>query len=269
MSRARRPFTVLVSAMLAAVALVVGAQAPVAQDAMGAAVRDWERRTAQAQRSQRHQAEQRARMEQSRSHAQMPSTMYASTPDPSPPPHPFPLEVNLKSTPERSDAPARARSAALGHRIALFPAASRWAEGGYQGFARIINRSDAAGEVRIEAFDDAGMAHGPVSLSIGAGETVHFNSEDLEGNPKGKLSQGIGSGEGDWRLELSSALDLEVLSYIRTTDGFLTAMHDVVPASETGHRVAIFNPGSNPNQVRPVASRQPWDEGGAGEHRGD
>ena len=247
MSPARRPFTVLVSAMLAAVALVVGAQAPVAQDAMGAAVRDWERRTAQAARAR---AEQRARMEQSRSHAQMPDTMYASTPDPSPPPHPFPLEVNLKSTPERSDAPARARSAArVGHRIALFPAASRWAEGGYQGFARIINRSDAAGEVRIEAFDDAGMAHGPVSLSIGAGETAHFNSEDLEGNPKGKLSQSIGSGEGDWRLELSSALDLEVLSYIRTTDGFLTAMHDVVPASETGHRVAIFNPGSNPNQV--------------------
>ena len=247
MSRARRPFTVILSAMLVVVALAAAPQAPDAQGAMGAAARDWERRTAQAQRAR---AEQDARMEQSRSHAQMPDTMYASTPDPSPPPHPFPLEVNLKSTPERSDAPARARSAArVGHRIALFPAASRWAEGGYQGFARIINRSDAAGEVHIEAFDDAGMAHGPVTLSIGAGETVHFNSEDLEGNPKGKLSQGIGSGEGDWRLELSSALDLEVLSYIRTTDGFLTAMHDVVPASETGHRVAIFNPGSNPNQV--------------------
>ena len=250
MARARRPFTVFLSAMLVAVALAAAPQAPDAQGAMGSAARDWERRTAEAQRSQRHRAEQHARMEQSRSHAQMPSTMYASTPDAAPPPHPFPLEVNLKSTPERSDAPARARSAArVGHRIALFPAASRWAEGGYQGFARIINRSDAAGEVRIEAFDDAGMAHGPVTLSIGAGETAHFNSEDLEGNPKGKLSQGIGSGEGDWRLELSSALDLEVLSYIRTTDGFLTAMHDVVPASETGHRVAIFNPGSNPNQV--------------------
>ena len=250
MARARRPFTVFLSAMLVAVALAAAPQAPDAQGAMGSAARDWERRTAEAQRSQRHRAEQHARMEQSRAHAQMPSTMYASTPDAAPPPHPFPLEVNLKSTPERSDAPARARSAArVGHRIALFPAASRWAEGGYQGFARIINRSDAAGEVRIEAFDDAGMAHGPVTLSIGAGETAHFNSDDLEGNAKGKLSQGIGSGEGDWRLELSSALDLEVLSYIRTTDGFLTAMHDVVPASETGHRVAIFNPGSNPNQV--------------------
>ena len=47
MSRARRRFTVLVSVVLVAVALVVGAQAPVAQDPMGAAVREWERRTAQ------------------------------------------------------------------------------------------------------------------------------------------------------------------------------------------------------------------------------
>ena len=242
----------LARAMLVMLALGAAPGAAFSQDPMGAAVREWERRTAQAERSQRVRAEQRARMEQSRGHAQMPDTMYASTPDPSPPPHPFPLDVSLKSGPERSDAPVRARSAGrVGHRIALFPSASHWArEGGYQGFARVINRSDAAGAVRIEAFDDAGMGHGAVSLRIGAGETVHFNSEDLEeGNAKKGLSQGTGAGEGDWRLELSSALDVEVLSYIRTKDGFLTAMHDVVPSSETGHRVAIFNPGSNPNQV--------------------
>ena len=236
----------LTGAMLVA---VVFGTAPDVSVAQPAAALDWERRTAQAARVR---AEQRARMEQSRGHAQMPDTMYASTPDPSPPPHPFPLDVSLKSGPERSDAPVRARSAGrVGHRIALFPSASHWArEGGYQGFARVINRSDAAGAVRIEAFDDAGMGHGAVSLRIGAGETVHFNSEDLEeGNAKKGLSQGTGAGEGDWRLELSSALDVEVLSYIRTKDGFLTAMHDVVPSSETGHRVAIFNPGSNPNQV--------------------
>ena len=239
----------LARAMLVMLALGAAPGAAFSQDPMGSAVREWERRTAQAARAR---AEQRARMEQSLGHAQMPDTMYASTPDPSPPPHPFPLDVSLKSGPERSDAPVRARSAGrVGHRIALFPSASHWArEDGYQGFARVINRSDAAGAVRIEAFDDAGMAHGPVSLSIGAGETVHFNSDHLEGVKAHKgLSGGIESGEGDWRVELSSALDLEVLSYIRTKDGFLTAMHDVVPASETGHRVAIFNPGSNPNQV--------------------
>ena len=40
-----------------------------------------------------------------------------------------------------------------------------------------------------------------------------------------------------------------MLSYIRTTDGFLTPMHDVAPVSGTRHRVAIFNPGSNTAQV--------------------
>ena len=251
MSRARRPFTVLVSAMLAAVALVMGAQAPVAQDAMGAALRDWERRTAQAERAQ---VEQRRRLEQSQAHAQMPDTMYASTPDPSPPPHPFPLDIGLKTTPKGAAPAAKVSSKSASgrsHRIALFPAAARWAQGGYQGFARIINRSDQAGEVRIEAFDDAGVVHGPVTLGLGAGETVHFNSDDLEGGNAGKgLSGGTGApGRGDWRLELSSGLDIEVLSYIRTTDGFLTAMHDVVAGGETGHWVAIFNPGGNVNQV--------------------
>ena len=99
-------------------------------------------------------SERRARMAQSRAHAQMPSTMYASTPDPSPPPHPFTLDVTLKSAPERSGAKVSARSAArVGHRIALFPAASHWArENGYQGFARVINRSDAAGDVHHREF---------------------------------------------------------------------------------------------------------------------
>ena len=40
-----------------------------------------------------------------------------------------------------------------------------------------------------------------------------------------------------------------MLSYIRTADGFVTAIHDVVAASEGCHRVATFNPGSNRNQA--------------------
>ena len=238
----------LASAMLVVLPLVATPQALHAQEALDVSVRDWERRSVEA----RVRSEQRWRLEQSRAHAQMPDTMYASTPDPSTPPHPFPIEVELKSAPERVGAQASARSATrLGHRIAFFPAALRWAgERGYQGFARVINRSEAAGEVRIEAVDDAGVEHGPVTLAVGAGETVHFNSEDLEeGSARKGLSGGTGAGEGDWRLELSSALDVEVLSYIRTKDGFLTAMHDVVGASETGHWVPTFNPGGNVNQV--------------------
>ena len=145
---------------------------------------------------------------------------------------------------------AAASTARAVHRIGLFPAAARWTESGYQGFARVINRSDEAGTVRIEAYDDAGMAAGPVTLAIGAGEAAHFNSEDLEeGNAAKGLSGGIGTGTGHWRLALSSDLDLEVLGYIRTDDGFVTAMHDLVAHTESGHHVVFFNPASNRNQV--------------------
>lgn len=125
---------------------------------------------------------------------------------------------------------------------------------------RVVNRSARAGEVVIDAVDDEGVPSVPVTLRIGAEETVHFNSGDLEeGNAEKNLSGGIGSGMGDWRLRLRSPLDLEVLAYNRTSDGMLASLHDVVPRAvvvrpggggeSMGHRVAIFNPASNVNQV--------------------
>ena len=89
---------------------------------------------------------------------------------------------------------------------------------------------------------------------LGARQTRHFNSGDLErGNAAKGLSGGLGEGEGYWRLSLESDLDLEVGAYIRTADGFLSSVHDVVPTVEVGgetvHRVSVFNPGSNRNQV--------------------
>ena len=85
-----------------------------------------------------------------------------------------------------------------------------------QGFVRVIDHSTEAGEVHIDAIDDEGESCGPVVLVIGAGEAVHFNSCDLEnGNAAKGLSDGVGPGKGDWRLQLSSELDIEVLSYVR------------------------------------------------------
>ena len=134
------------------------------------------------------------------------------------------------------------------HMLPFIPSASDAL--GRQGFVRVINHSAEAGEVRIEAIDAEGEPYGPVILDIGAGEAAHFNSGDLEnGNAEKGLSDGVGAGEGDWRLALSSELDIEVLSYVRTGDGFLTAMHDTVPNAGGRHRVAFFNPGSNESQV--------------------
>ena len=156
--------------------------------------------------------------------------------------------TNLSGVPDNTESGDAGATAV--HGIPLFPAKWRWERDNFQGFARIINRTDQEGEVRIEAWDDEGTPAGPVALAIGADETVHLNSEDLEdGNPEKGLPEGIESGSGDWRLRLSSSLELDVLAYIRTRDGFLTSMHDAVPGTETGQRVIIFNPGSNAEQV--------------------
>ena len=130
------------------------------------------------------------------------------------------------------------------HTVPLFPSASDPL--GRQGFVRIVNRSDAAGDVRIVAYDDTGLAYDALTLSLDAGRTAHFNSDDLElGSPAKGLTGSTGAGRGDWRLELSSELDLEVLTYVRTPSGFLTSMHDVVRSAGRRHEVATFNPGSN------------------------
>ena len=145
-----------------------------------------------------------------------------------------------------------------GHAVPFMPSASAV---GRQGFVRVVNHSKEAGEVAIEAFDDSGNAYDPVTLAIGADETVHFNSDDLEmGNSAKGLSGGVGASEGDWRLKLTSLLDIEVLAYIRTEDGFLTAMHDLMPASGPGRRSAFFNPGSNESQVSLLRLANPRDE---------
>ena len=130
--------------------------------------------------------------------------------------------------------------------VALVPRASDPVR---EGFVRVINHSAVAGEVTVEAFDDTGRDAEPVTLAVPASATVHFNSKDLEAGDAAKgLPDGVGVGHGDWRLVLDSALDFEVLSYIRTADGFLAAMHDTVPARDGVGHVATFNPGTNLDQ---------------------
>ena len=147
--------------------------------------------------------------------------------------------------------PCSQAALAARHEVPLFMSAANPVQ---QGFVRVINRSAESGTVRIHAVDDSGRRAGPVTLSMSAEATSHFNSDDLEmGNPSKGLSGSTGSGQGNWRLELETDLDIEALAYIRTTDGFLTSMHDLVPSerSESGtlYLVPIFNPGSNRNQV--------------------
>ena len=122
---------------------------------------------------------------------------------------------------------------------------------GRQGFVRIVNEGGESGIVRVFAVDDGGNAHDPIELTLGAKQTVHFNADDLENGNANKGIEGVGTPvEGDWRLDVATTLPVRVLSFVRHADGFLTAMHDVLPRTDDGRLAAhIFNPGRNLNQA--------------------
>lgn len=166
---------------------------------------------------------------------------------------------------------AAATVAALGaggqeaHVVPFFPAAPATETAGAaprpQGFLRLINHSAVNGQVRIVGFDDRGRRSAPVTLALAAGAVAHINSRDFQnGNPGKGLAAGAGlPGDGDWWLELASALDVEVHAYIRGEDGFLTSMHDVAPESGGLRRIAFFNPGSNTRQQSRLRLVNPGD----------
>ena len=165
--------------------------------------------------------------------------------------------TNLSTTPDTGE-PVGDGTA---HHVYLFPSASDAAM--RQGFVRVVNRG-GDGSVEIRAYDETDNEFETVVLEMDADETVHFNSDDLEtGNAAKGLSGSTGAGDGDWRLVLTSTLPLEVLAYMRTEDGFLTSMHDTVPGTDGIHRVPIFNPGSNRNQVSRLRLVNTGDEAAA------
>ena len=106
---------------------------------------------------------------------------------------------------------------------------------------RIINRSDRAGRVTIHAIDDTGERFGPTSLWLMARQTRHIDSPQLESGRTLSGGTGVGDGEGNWRLELSSTLDISALAYVRGAQGFITTMHDVVRDVAMPQHVLTFN----------------------------
>ena len=133
----------------------------------------------------------------------------------------------------------------FGWAVPLLPSAADEAE--RSGVVRVLNRSDMDGMVLVEAVDEAGRMSGPATLSLAAGAATSFDSADLEnGNAKKGLAEGVGSPtRGSWRLLLWSMLDIEVLAYVRTPDGFLTAAHAELPRTGDSLSAFFFNPASN------------------------
>ena len=121
---------------------------------------------------------------------------------------------------------------------------------GQESLVCIVNRSATSGTVQVAAIDDTGERFGPVTLMLGARQSVNITSGDLEsGNAAKGLPSGVGNGSGSWRLELVTDLTIKPLAYIRTPDGFLTSMHDVAPVTGGSYWVPFFNPASNTSKV--------------------
>ena len=118
------------------------------------------------------------------------------------------------------------------HRVSLFPSASDGS--GRHGVVRVVNRSPESAEVEIDAFDATDRAYERLRLSLGGDASARFDSMDLEqGNAENGLEGSTGSGEGDWWLELTSESDIEVLSYVDTATGPLSALRGAAGV-ETG-----------------------------------
>ena len=121
-----------------------------------------------------------------------------------------------------------------------------------QSFLRFTNQSDVGGFVTLSGVDDNGNpAPGTdVTFTLFAKESKQLNSRDIEnGNSSKGLSGALGDGSGKWHLTATSDVDLEVMSLIRTPDGFLTNLSGVVPTDTQNHRIYYANPASETGQV--------------------
>ena len=159
---------------------------------------------------------------------------------------PFPagfLSITVTLLALMSISVARASQPEAPHAIPLLVSA---VDGAREGLLRVVNHSEESGVVHIHGTDDEGEEYGPVTLDVEARASVMLRVRDLEaGNASKGLSDGLGDGEGDWRLRLRSALDIEAGAYVRNAGSLIAETHAVVRAGAQAHHVPFFNPGSN------------------------
>ena len=158
------------------------------------------------------------------------------------------------------------------HTVPYVPSAS---SEGHAGLVRIESGSAVSGEIRVAAVDDAGQRAEAGVLALGAGAAVEIEMSAMESGDAALGLTGTGPGEGDWRLELTTELDLEARAYARS-EGFLTALHDAVlltgevelpffnSGGETGRRsvLRLANAGGEPATVSVRGVDDAGDSGG-------
>ena len=120
-----------------------------------------------------------------------------------------------------------------------------------QSFLRVVNTSSDTGTVTVTGIDDLGQAaQDSLTFALGPNASKNFNSSDYElGNPAKGISGALGDGSGKWHLSVTSDLSVEVMSLIRTPDGFLTNLSATVEKDAGDiHRIYFANPASTTEQ---------------------
>ena len=130
-----------------------------------------------------------------------------------------------------------------------------------QSFVRLVSLTQHfSEEVRITAIDDGGNVYDPVTVQLEGNQVFHFNSDDLAyGNTLKGIVGGIGAPrQGNWRLHIELPdVFIWVQSFIRTRDGFLTSVSDMLVKYRNVHEdgklyeslhAFTFNPASNTRQ---------------------
>ena len=99
---------------------------------------------------------------------------------------------------------------------------------------RLVNPGAGAAEVAVTGRDDAGESPGSeVRLTLAAGESRSLTAAALEEGGDG-LEGSLGDGAGKWRLTVSAARPLRVMSLLRNPTGNLTNVSGTGPAPEGG-----------------------------------
>ena len=123
--------------------------------------------------------------------------------------------------------------------------------GSQQTFLRFINPSDGEANVEVYGIDDGGnrSRQGTLGFTLPANAAKQIIVQDIEnGNTAKGLTGNLCDGQGKWRLRVRSDVEIRVLGFIRTPDGFLASLNEVVTRTAEDTFVYFANPASNTNQ---------------------
>ncbi|MBO6656089.1 MAG: DUF1588 domain-containing protein [Pseudomonadales bacterium] len=117
------------------------------------------------------------------------------------------------------------------------------AETTQQSFVRILNLSTQSGTVTVTGYDDAGNEGGTMTFTLAANDAQQLNSSDIEaGNTDKGLSGSLGEGDGNWRLVVSSDLEMDVMSIIRLPGGYLSNLSAIAPGEGNSRKLTLVEP---------------------------